>query len=139
MEKIQNIENTKLIAFVKNNFPDMRRIINDLQKFSITGELKITTNNLVKNVAQQIFDFIVAKKNIVEIRKYIISNERNFASDYQSLMKEIFEISTAFNDLKENDKKAFLLEIGEHMYRDNFVMDHEINFFCCVMNLSKII
>jgi hypothetical protein len=23
------------------------------------------------------------------------------------------------------------------MYRDNFVLDHEINFFCCILNIKK--
>jgi DNA polymerase III delta prime subunit len=138
-ENIKNVENNKLIAYVKNNFPDIRRIINDLQKFSISGELNITTNNLVKNCANEIFDSIVARKSLIEIRKFVISNEKNFAADYQSLLKEIFEISASSAFLNENDKKAFLLEIGEHMYRDNFVMDHEINFFCCLVNLSKFI
>lgn len=139
MENIKNVENNKLIAFIKNNFPDIRRIINDLQKFSISGELKITTNNLVKNIANQIFDMIVAKNNIIEIRKFVLTNEKNFASDYQSLMKDIFDTSSEYAFSNDNDKKAFLLEIGEHMYRDNFVVDHEINFFCCLVNLSKII
>jgi replication factor C small subunit len=127
-----------LVIFVKDNFPDMRRIINDLQKFSITGKLIIKNNNQVKNYAQTIFNDLFARKSIIDIRKFIIQEERNFAADYQSLLRELFDL---VNDSKltEDKKKEILLEIGESMYRDNLVMDHEINFFCCVLNLSKII
>ena len=39
--------------------------------------------------------------------------------------------------IPEDKKKRIMLEIGEHMYRDNFVLDHEINFFCCVMAIEN--
>lgn len=142
--KILNKENviieseTSFVSYIKNNFPDMRRIINDLQKFSITGTLKICETNKLKGFANTIFDNLVDKVDAISIRKYTIQEERNFASDYQSLLRELFELAYE-SKIKDDAKKAAMLEIGEHLYRDNFVMDHEINFFCCILNLSKII
>jgi len=127
-----------LVNYVKNNFPDIRRIINDLQKFSITGTLQIKNNDYAKNFANSIFDSLVSKKSVIEIRKNVINEEKNFASDYQVLLKEIFDIVYTSN-LKEDIKRAMMLEIGEHMYRDNLVMDHEINFFCCIISIEKLI
>lgn len=133
------IESEKDLAnFVKENFPDIRRMINDLQKFSISGSLKIKKNDQVKRYAQTILDSLIKKQDVIEIRKYIIQEERNFASDYQMLLKELFDLIYESN-IKDDHKKAAMLEIGEHLYRDNFVMDHEINGFCCILNLSKII
>ena len=80
---------------------------------------------------------IYNKTPVLEIRKRIIEEERNFAADYQTLMKEIFDLVYESN-ISDDLKKASMLELGEHRYRDNFVMDHEINFFCCLLNLSKI-
>jgi replication factor C small subunit len=142
--KILNKENiiieseTSFVSYIKNNFPDMRRIINDLQKFSITGTLKICENDKLKGFANTIFDNLVNKADAISIRKYIIQEERNFASDYQSLLKELFDLVYE-SKIKDDSKRSAMLEIGEHLYRDNFVMDHEINFFCCILNLSKII
>jgi replication factor C small subunit len=138
--KEENIEiesERNLITYVKNNFPDMRRIINDLQKFSVTGKLLVKNNNQIKNYANTIFDDLRAKKSIIDIRKFVIQEERNFGSDYQALLKELFDIVYE-SPLSEDPKRTMMLEIGEHMYRDNLVMDHEINFFCCIVNLSKI-
>jgi hypothetical protein len=133
------IESEKDLAnFVKENFPDIRRMINDLQKFSISGSLKIKKNDQVKRYAQTILDSLIKKQDVIEIRKYIIQEERNFASDYQMLLIELFDLIYESN-IKDDHKKAAMLEIGEHLYRDNFVMDHEINGFCCILNLSKII
>lgn len=136
-ENIKVDSEKDLASFIKDNFPDIRRIINDLQKFSISGTLNIKQNNQTKNYAQKIFDFLLKKQDVVEIRKFIIQEERNFASDYQTLLKELFDLVYESN-IKEDHKKAAMLEIGEHLYRDNFVMDHEINCFCCILNLSKI-
>jgi replication factor C small subunit len=137
-ENVKIESDTVLITYIKNNFPDIRRIINDLQKFSITGVLQIKENDQVKNYANTILQFLIEKKSIIDIRKFIIQEERNFASDYQTLLKELFDL-VYDSDLKEDTKKAAMLEIGEHLYRDNFVMDHEINCFCCMLNLTKII
>lgn len=131
------IESEKDLAlFVKDNFPDLRRIINDLQKFSITGTLLIKNNNKTKDCSFKIFDLLKQKSDILEIRKYIIQEERNFSSDYQTLLKDLFDIIYESN-IKMDSKKACMLEIGEHLYRDNLVLDHEINCFCCIMNISK--
>jgi DNA polymerase III delta prime subunit len=133
-----NIEsNQNLVDYIKNNFPDIRRIINDLQKFSVTGSLKIIQNDKIRSYSKTILQFLLEKKSVIEIRKFIIQEERNFVSDYQLLLKELFDLVYE-SKLKEDNKKAAMLEIGEHMYRDNFVMDHEINCFCCILNLSKI-
>ena len=52
------------------------------------------------------------------------------------LLKSLFEIFYG-SDLKDNIKKISLLDIGEHIYKDNFVVDHEINFYCCVFSLEN--
>jgi replication factor C small subunit len=135
-ENIKINSQNDLVDFVKINFPDIRRIINDLQKFSINGTLLIDNNQKVKDYAKHIFDLLVKKENVLTIRTFLIQEERNFASDYQILMKNLFDLIYESN-LKDEIKKATMLEIGEHLYRDNFVLDHEINCFCCMMNISK--
>jgi replication factor C small subunit len=137
-ENIQKIDNRKLVTYIKNNFPDMRRIINDLQRFCLSGELIISNSNVINDISSKIYELVITTKNPLEIRKFVINEEKNFAADYQQIMRQLFDI--VFNSNQSDDKKkALMLELGEHMYRDNFVMDHEINFFCCVMGLVKAI
>ena len=35
--------------------------------------------------------------------------------------------------------KNILLDIGEYMYRDVSVLDKEINFFCCLISIDKVL
>lgn len=127
-----------LINHIQNYYPDLRRIINDLQKFSITGTLLIKSQNFIKDFAQEVYNLLLSKSSSITIRKKIIEEEIKFNSDYQLLFNELFECfyNSEINDLK---KKNILLELGEYMYRDVSVIDKEINFFCCLISLDKVI
>jgi replication factor C small subunit len=136
--EVSDEQKEKLISHVKLNFPDLRRIINDLQMFSVTGKLDIKNTDKIKDFAGLVFDMICKQISALDIRKHIIEEERSFGADYQNLMKELFNL-IFYSNLSDDKKKQTMLEVGDHMYKDNFVMDHEINFFCCILNLTKII
>lgn len=138
--KQENIEiesETDFVTFIKNNFPDMRRIINDIQRYSTSGKLIINWSNDVKNISENIYNFLISKTDTIKIRKFIIENEKTFSADYQNLLKGVLDFFYESTSIKESLKKRIILEIGEHMYRDNFVIDHEINFFCCLIAIES--
>jgi replication factor C small subunit len=126
----------KLVSFIRERYPDLRRIINDLQRFSASKSLKITKENNIKNTASKIYEMLLKKEDSFKIRKYVIGEEKIFGGDYQNMMKDILENFLTSN-LKEEKLKRIVLEIGEHIYRDNFVLDHEINFFCCIIAIEN--
>lgn len=139
-ESIEVSDETKnqLKTFLQNRKLDLRRSINDLQRFSIDGTLKLNVSNNNSIHAQHILKSLLLKESVLDIRQYIISQEINFDSNYQIVMKELFDLIFS-SKIQENKKKFLLLEIGEYMYRDMSVLDHEINFFCCLISLEKII
>lgn len=134
--EISDEEKKKINQFISSRYPDMRRIINDLQRFSVSGKFKILETDKISNFAQSVYDKLFSKISSLEIRKYVIESEVDFNNNYQLLLKSLFEIF--YNaDIPENIKKVSLLDIGEHMYKDNFVVDHEINFYCCLFSLEN--
>lgn len=139
LEKISVEDNQKplLLSHIEKNYPDMRRIINDMQKFCVSGKLIIQEQNSFTEIVSYIYNALTSKISSLEIRKKIIENEKTFNADYQQLMKELFEKIYA-SSLKDLLKKKALLEIGEYMYRDNTVLDHEINFYMCVASLENV-
>jgi uncharacterized protein (DUF488 family) len=128
----------KIIKFITDRFPDMRRILNDLQKSCITGKLVLIENDLAAGFAQTIWQNL-KKVSAISIRKLLIEGESEFDSDYQLMIKNLFDI--IYNDatLRDLPKKKLLLELGEAMYRDNTVVDHEINFFCFLLSAEQIL
>ena len=127
-----------LINTINNDYPDLRKTINDLQKFSITGSLLIPLDTSCKTLTQDIYNSIINRVDISLIRKNVIEEEKRFNSDYQSLLKELFECFYDSN-ISDMKKKNILMDIGEYMYRDVSVLDKEINFFCCIISIYKII
>lgn len=124
-----------LLDHVKKNLPDMRRIINDIQKFSVTGTLEVR-NNECSGFAKAIVAKILCKEDVMKLRKEVIEGEKFFSSDYRHLMKLIFE--ELFNSSLNYDQKSnLLLIVSSAMEKDAFVIDKEINFFSMVVNLSR--
>jgi DNA polymerase III delta prime subunit len=136
-EGIEISDNIKapFIQFVKSQFPDLRKTINEIQKFSSTGTLILLdqTNTEVLNLIYS----EIKNKNIQNLRKALIENEGSFNSDYVNLLKGLFNyIDKTETDLKA--KKNMLIIIAEHLYRSSFVVDQEINCYSCLINLSQL-
>ena len=134
--KIDDSQKKLLPKFVKDRYPDLRRTINDLQKFSVTGDLQIIDEDVASNFADFLFKKLLEKESVLNLRKIVIENEKVFNNDYQQLMKSLFDL-IYMSSLPELKKKMVLLDLGEHMYRDNFVLDHEINFYCCLIAIEN--
>jgi DNA polymerase III delta prime subunit len=126
---VLDTEKQKLVELVRSGYPDMRRIINDIQKFSYTGTLTIKDNQ-VNGVANKVVSKIRGKVSPQELRKFVIEREQEFSGDYLQLLKEMFEV------MFESDADAnTLLVISEGMYKDAIVIDKEINWFSTCLKL----
>lgn len=139
-EKVRVGEESKrgLALLIKRYFPDIRKCINELQKFSLSGELIIPELNIQDDFVEKIIQLILTKKAIIA-RKTIIENESVFKGDYTILMKSLFDnIYNGNYSLSEHQKKLWLITVGEYMYRSSFVVDQEINFYCLILALSEI-
>ena len=134
-----DVENkTKLVLLIKKIFPDIRKTINEVQKYCIDGILQIPDIAKVDKFVDKILDLLLTNK-ISELRRYIIENDDNFKGDYNILMKSLFDtICDDPKTLSEFQKKMWLITIGEYMYRSAFVIDHEINFYCLLLALNAI-
>lgn len=111
-EKIEISSDVKpaLLNFIKSNYPDLRKCINELQKYSSTGVLKLNTGDN-NEILKLIFDEI-KKNNVLQLRKALIENESQFNSDYVMLLRNLFN----YVDIAEqsaNAKKQYLLTIAE--------------------------
>jgi replication factor C small subunit len=126
---VPDTEKQKLVELVRSGYPDLRRIINDIQKFSFTGTLVIRDNQ-AKGIASKVVEKIKGKASPQELRKYVIEREQEFSGDYLQLLKEMFEV------LFETDTNAnSLLVVSEGMYKDAIVIDKEINWFSTCLKL----
>jgi DNA polymerase III delta prime subunit len=129
-------QKAKLIEYIKSYYPDLRRIINDIQSFSFNGKLNILIDN--SNVlASEVLNKIISDTGSVALRKYIIENEQVFSGSYITLLRQLFDAvykSSIAHSLKEEMLKC----VGDFMFKDGFVVDKEINFFVACLHLKTI-
>lgn len=136
--KIDEENKKKLIALIRKYFPDIRKCINEMQKFSATGTLIIPDLNIQDDFANNLIKLVLENK-VLTARKFIIENEVAFRGDYSTLMKSLFDAVQGGNySLSDKRKKLWLVTIGEYMYRSAFVLDQEINFYCLLVALADI-
>jgi DNA polymerase III delta prime subunit len=120
-EKIEYDE--KVVAeLVTKHFPDFRRVLNEIQRYSTGGKIDsgilasfsdVSVNELVKNLKD---------KNFSEVRKWVVSNLDNDAS---SLLRRVYDSS--YDCLVPASIPAAVLVIAKYQYQCAFVADQEIN------------
>lgn len=124
-----------LLNHIKKHLPDVRRIVNDIQQFSVSGKLNIKSDASTE-FAKDILHKLLSKTDLTKIRKEIIENERLFSRDYRSLLKQLFE--TIFeSDLSSDKKTDCLLIVSKAMESDALVVDKEINCFAAIISVSR--
>ena len=136
-KRIQTILSDEEIAYetpvvaelIKKHFPDFRRVINELQRFSKFG--KIDTGVLAQIVDVSLADIIkfIKDKDFGAIRKWVASNDVDPASLYRKLYDNLYEV------LKPQSIPQAVVIIADYQYKQAFVADQEINLVACLTEL----
>jgi len=140
--KVENGQREQLSNLIKTKYPDLRSIINDIQKYSINNVLNIPKNlNIISSFSRELFDKLTSKENIFKIRKYVIENVLLYNNDHQLLLKELFETIYESNErlLSDDQKKKVLLILAEGIYKHQTVLDKEINCFAALIEISEVL
>jgi len=135
--KVDETNKKLLFDLIKAKYPDLRKTINTIQKNVINGELKITNVGCNLEFAEEVFNSIQIKKNINDIREHTIQNEVQFSNDYHQLLKDLFEVVYK-KPIDFNKKRLILLCISNAMYTHQLVMDAEINYFACILQITEL-
>lgn len=125
-----------LVELVKKHFPDLRKCINELQKFSSSGILDIYSKSDTNEIVQLILKNIKSKKGL-ETRKFLIENQELFDNDYESLLKDLLN-SVYTSNMDDLIRKSMILTIADYLYKIVFVTDREICAIACLLELETI-
>ena len=134
--KIDADQKANFVNVIKQNYPDIRKIINAIQKASVKGVFNIDIALDSKEIVDRV-DKEIQTGNVIGLRKYLIENENEFQGDYHNLMKQYLNY-VYDSSIDENKKREYILILSDYMYKDVFVLDKEINAFACWNALSKI-
>ena len=123
-------DNKVLVELINKHFPDWRRVLNEIQRYSSGGAIDagilatfsdVKVNNLIQNLKQ---------KNFPEVRKWVVDNLDN---DSGVLLRRIYD--ALYTSLANASIPAAVLIIAKYQYQIAFVADQEINLLACLTEI----
>jgi DNA polymerase III delta prime subunit len=127
--KQENIEfDPKVVAeLITKHFPDYRRILNELQRYSVSGKID---SGILLNMSEESFKDLVKllkDKNFTEVRKWVA---KQTDADTTSLFRELYD--TASVNMDPNSIPQLVLTLADYQYKAAFVADHELNIMAAL-------
>lgn len=125
-----NYDKKVILELVKNNFPDTRQLINECQRYAVSGEIDsgilttfsdIKTDDLIK---------YLKNKNFSETRKWVVSNLDN---DSSVILRRVYD--SLYTNLLPDSIPAAVLIIAKYQYQIAFVCDQEINLLAALTEI----
>lgn len=124
-------------TLVVSYYPDIRKVINTTQLFSMSGKLALDFEQLIKsdvklNVLTSILDTSKStNQRFKEIRETI---HQSGVRDFSEFFTFLYENIESFDQKKQ---ASIILDIAEAQYRDSMVVDKEINFAALLYNILE--
>jgi DNA polymerase III delta prime subunit len=119
-----------LALVVTAGYPDMRKVINELQRMSIDGKLSVDKDGMIHNEFKlQFLDAIRNGESLGTIRKMVADS--NF-TEYTELYRLLYDEVESFGVEKMPE---IIADISKGSYQDVLVVDKEINFIATVSQI----
>ena len=119
-----------ILELITKYFPDWRRTLNELQKYSVSGQIDsgILVNLSEVNI-NELMDAL-KKNEFTVVRKWIVNNLDN---DPNRMFRVIYDSLYEFLDGSTIPHAVII--IGDYSYKSAFVADQEINMLACMTEL----
>lgn len=120
-EKVES--DGKVVAeVITKYFPDYRRILNELQRYSVSGKID---SGILVNLGEESYKELfknLSDKNFTEVRKWI---GKNSDTDSTELFRTLYD--SAKNSVEPSSIPQLVLILADYQYKAAFVADQEIN------------
>ena len=132
--KEQNIEYEEdaVAGLIKKHFPDFRKLINELQRYSVSGTIDA---GILVNVSDENLKTLVEHlktKEFGNMRKWVVNNLDN---DPVKIFRKIYD--SMYTNLQPETIPHAVLIIADYQYKSAFVADQEINLVACLTELMS--
>ena len=118
-----------MAELVKKHFPDFRRVLNELQRYSQFGKIDTGILTQIADVSVDELAKNIAAKDFGAIRKWVASHE----IDNTTLFRKLYD--TLYDVLKPTSIPQAVIILADYQYKTAFVADQEINTVACLTEL----
>ena len=140
MERVDQILKAEKIGFddavvaelIMKHFPDWRRVLNELQRYSVSGTID---SGILVNIAEVNLTELMThlkKKEFTKVRKWVVDNIDN---DPVKVFRRIYE--KLYDYMKPESIPNAVIVLGEYQYKSAFVADQEVNLLACLTEIMS--
>ena len=130
----EGVESDKkvLVELINKHFPDWRRVLNELQRYSVSG--KIDAGILVNLSEEKVNELIqlFKEKELGKVRKWIVNNLDN---DPVRIFRVLYD--TLYDRIDSSTVPHLVLILADYSYKSAFVADQEINLLACMIEIMQ--
>lgn len=125
-------EERVLVELIIKHFPDFRRVLNEVQRYSVSGS--IDAGILVSgDIAMDALVKALKSKSFGDIRKWVVDNADK---DTAHVFRRMYE--TLVESLQPSSVPQAVLTLADYQHKAAFAADQELNLAaCCVMLASE--
>ena len=121
----------KVIAeLIQRYFPDWRRVLNELQRYSTSGNIDTgILAAMVNTNIDKLVDFL-QRKDYGSVRKWVVDNLDN---DPNIILRGLYD--SLYEKLEPSSIPSAVLVIAKYQYQIAFVADQEINLLAALTEI----
>jgi DNA polymerase III delta prime subunit len=127
-EKIEYVDSV-IAELIKKHFPDNRRILNELQRYSQFGKIDTGILAQIGNVQISEITKHIKDKDFGAIRKWVASTDLDTNTMFRQLYDSLYDV------MKPQSIPQAVVIIADYQYKNAFVADTEINLVACLTEL----
>jgi len=125
-------EDKALVGLITKHFPDFRKLINELQRYSVSGAIDA---GVLVNISDENLKSLTGHlkaKEFGDMRKWVVNNLDN---DPVKIFRKIYD--SLNTTLQPETIPHAILIIADYQYKSAFVADQEINLVACLTELMS--
>ena len=122
-----NSDPTVLAELIIKYFPDFRRTLNELQRYSNFGKID---SGILVNVSDVSFDSLMNALKVKDFKKMRQWVADNIDTEPAAMFRKLYD---NMNDFVEPQSiPQLVLILADYQYKNSFVADHELNMVACL-------
>ena len=134
MKRVTNILTTEQITYeepviaelIMKHMPDWRRVLNELQRYSLSGKIDSGILVNIQEVSLNNLMSAMKDKNFKQMRQWVTDN---IDVEPAALFRKIYDNMYEFIDPQSIPQLVLIL--ADYQYKNSFVADHELNMVAC--------
>jgi DNA polymerase III delta prime subunit len=118
-----------LAELIKKHFPDFRRVLNELQRYSQFGKIDTGILTQIADVSIDELTKSISSKDFASIRKWVATHEIDSTVLYRKIYDSLYDV------MKPQSIPQAVIILADYQYKAAFVADQEVNTVACLTEL----